>query len=242
TETAPIVAVRPVACPVMRTIGTPLRGIQVRVVDSDGLILPPGQKGVLQVKGGTVMQGYYRQPELTAKVMTSDGWLDTGDLAVLTVDGEIQLRGRKKDTIVLLGGENIEPLPIEEKINLSQYITSSIVLGTNEKGQDQRYLVALILPNQEELEAWAKANAVSYTSYEELAAGEAVHKLLEGEIANAVNAKNGFKSFEKINKFSVITKPFEVGVELSAKQEMMRYRIAEIYSARIADLYRDAKK
>lgn len=242
TETAPIVAVRPVACPVMRTIGTPLRGIQVRVVDSDGLILPPGQKGVLQVKGGTVMQGYYRQPELTAKVMTSDGWLDTGDLAVLTVDGEIQLRGRKKDTIVLMGGENIEPLPIEEKINLSQYITSSIVLGTNEKGQDQRYLVALILPNQEELEAWAKANAVSYTSYEELAAGEAVHKLLEGEIANAVNAKNGFKSFEKINKFSVITKPFEVGVELSAKQEMMRYRIAEIYSARIADLYRDAKK
>lgn len=242
TETAPIVAVRPVACPVMRTIGTPLRGIQVRVVDSDGLILPPGQKGVLQVKGGTVMKGYYRQPELTAKVMTSDGWLDTGDLAVLTVDGEIQLRGRKKDTIVLMGGENIEPLPIEEKINLSQYISASIVLGTNEKGQDQRYLVALILPNQEELEAWAKANAVSYASYEELAAGEAVHKLLEGEIANAVNAKNGFKSFEKINKFDVITKPFEVGVELSAKQEMMRYRIAEIYSTRIAGLYKEAKK
>ena len=242
TETAPIVAVRPIACPVMRTIGTPLRGIQVRVVDSDGLILPPGQKGVLQVKGGTVMKGYYKQPELTAKAMTSDGWLDTGDLAVLTVDGEIQLRGRKKDTIVLMGGENIEPLPIEEKINLSQYISASIVLGTNEKGQDQRYLVALILPNQEELEAWAKANAVSYASYEELAAGEAVHKLLEGEIANAVNAKNGFKSFEKINKFDVITKPFEVGVELSAKQEMMRYRIAEIYSTRIAGLYKEAKK
>ncbi len=237
TETAPIVAVRPVACPVMRTVGTPIRGLQARVVDPDGLILPPGQKGVLQVKGPTVMQGYYEQPELTAKVMTSDGWFDTGDLAVLTVDGEIQLRGRKKDTIVLMGGENIEPLPIEEKINLSRYITSSVVLGTNEKGQDQRYLVALILPNQEEMEAWAKENNVSYASYEELVEGEAARKLLEGEVSSAVSVKNGFKSFEKINKFDVITKPFEVGVELSAKQEMMRYRIAEIYADKISRLY-----
>lgn len=238
TETAPIVGVRPIACPVMRTVGTPIRGLQARVVDPDGLILPPGVKGVLQVKGPTVMKGYYEQPELTAKVMTSDGWFDTGDLAVLTVDGEIQLRGRKKDTIVLTGGENIEPLPIEEKLNLSRYIASSVVLGTNEKGQDQRYLVALILPNQEEMEAWAKEAGISYASYEELVRSEAARKLLEGEISSAVSVKNGFKSFEKINKFDVITKPFEVGVELSAKQEMMRYRIAEIYADKIALLYR----
>ncbi|MBQ6567585.1 MAG: AMP-binding protein, partial [Treponema sp.] len=197
----------------------------------------PGRKGALQVKGPTVMQGYYEQPELTARVMTSDGWFDTGDLAVMTVDGEIQLRGRKKDTIVLTGGENIEPLPIEEKINLSRYISSSVVLGTNEKGQDQRYLVALILPNQEELEAWAKGAGVSYASYEELVESEAARKLLEGEISSAVSVRNGFKSYEKINKFDVITKPFEVGVELSAKQEMMRYRIAEIYADKIARLY-----
>ncbi len=237
TETSPIVAVRPVACPVMRTVGTPIRGLQARVVDPDGLILPPGRKGALQVKGPTVMQGYYEQPELTARVMTSDGWFDTGDLAVMTVDGEIQLRGRKKDTIVLTGGENIEPLPIEEKINFSRYISSSVVLGTNEKGQDQRYLVALILPNQEELEAWAKDSGVSYASYGELVDSEAARKLLEGEISSAVSVRNGFKSYEKINKFDVITKPFEVGVELSAKQEMMRYRIAEIYADKIARLY-----
>ena len=237
TETSPIVSVRPVACPVMRTVGTPLRGVNVRVVDNDGLIVPPGVKGSLQVKGGTVMQGYYKRPDLTEKVMTADGWLDTGDLAVLTVDGEIQLRGRKKDTIVLMGGENIEPLPIEEKINLSRYITTSVVLGTNEKGEDQRYLVALILPSKDDIEEYAKENGISYKDFEELANCEPVHKLLEKEIAEAVSAKNGFKSYEKINKFAIITKPFEVGVELSAKQEMMRYRVAEIYRNKIALLY-----
>lgn len=237
TETAPIVAVRPVACPVMRTVGTPIRGVQARVVDADGLILPPGQKGSLQVKGGTVMKGYYKRPDLTEKVMTADGWFDTGDLAVLTVDGEIQLRGRKKDTIVLMGGENIEPLPLEEQMNMSRYIAKSVVFGTNEKGVDQRYLVALILPSQEDIESWAKENKIEFSKYEELVTTPEVLKLLEGEIANAVSAKNGFKSFEKINKFAVITKPFEVGVELSAKQEMMRYRIAEIYKDKIAKLY-----
>ncbi len=241
TETAPIVCVRPIACPVMRTVGTALRGVQVRVVDSDGLIVPPGVKGSLQVKGGTVMKGYYKRPDLTEKVMTSDGWFDTGDFAILTVDNEIQLRGRKKDTIVLMGGENIEPVPIEEKINQSRYVTASVVLGTNEKGEDQRFLVALVVPSKEDIESYASENNIVYSSYEELAESDAVHELLEKEITAAVNTKNGFKMFERINKFDVITKPFEVGIELSAKQEMIRYRIAEIYKDKIAKLYKIEK-
>ena len=238
TETSPIIGVRPIACPVMRTVGTPLRGIQVRVVDEDGKVLGCGQKGSLQVKGGTVMQGYYKRSELTASVMTADGWLDTGDLAVLTVDNEIQLRGRKKDTIVLMGGENIEPLPIEQKINSSPYIAASIVTGTNEKGEDQRYLGALILPSKDELEAYAKENGISFSSFEELAESEPVRELLKKEVGDLVTAKNGFKSFEKINRIEIITKPFEVGVELSAKQELMRYKVNEIYREKIAKLFR----
>ena len=237
TETAPIVGVRPIACPVMRTVGTPLKGVEVRVVDDDGMILGKCKKGSLQVKGGTVMKGYYKCDDLTAKVMTSDGWFDTGDLAILTVDNEIQLRGRKKDTIVLMGGENIEPLPIEGKLNSSPYISASIVIGTNEKGEDQRALGALVLPSQEDVEQYAKDNGISYNDYDELVHSETIRKLLEREIADLVSAKNGFKAFERINTFEIITKPFEIGVEISAKQEMMRYRICEIYRDKVAKLF-----
>ena len=165
------------------------------------------------------------------------GWFDTGDLAILTVDNEIQLRGRKKDTIVLMGGENIEPLPIEDKLNSSPYISASIVIGTNEKGEDQRALGALVLPSQEDVEQYAKDNGISYNDYDELVHSETIRKLLEREIADLVSAKNGFKAFERINTFEIITKPFEIGVEISAKQEMMRYRICEIYRDKVAKLF-----
>lgn len=239
TETAPIVCVRPIVDPVMRNVGTPLRGMQVRVVDDDGIILGRCKKGNLQIKGGCVMQGYYKRPDLTDKVMTVDGWFDTGDIAILTVDGEIQLRGRKKDTIVLLGGENIEPLPIESKIMESRFVASAVVFGTNEKGEDQRYLTAIILPNQDELVSYAEENGIQADTYEKLVETEAIQKLIENEVAEAVNSKNGFKAYERINKIALITKPFEVGVEMSAKQEIMRYRIAEIYKDKIAKMYAD---
>jgi long-chain acyl-CoA synthetase len=66
-----------------------------------------------------------------------------------------------------------------------------------------------------------------------------VQKLIEGEVFEQVSAKNGFKSYERVNKVAIITKPFEVGVELSAKQEMMRYRVAEIHKEKLAQLYRE---
>ena len=213
--------------------------MEVRVVDDDGIILGRCKKGTLQIKGDCVMQGYYKRPDLTDKVMTVDGWFDTGDIAILSVNNEIQLRGRKKDTIVLQGGENIEPLPIEAKINESRFISTSVVFGTNEKGIDQKYLVALILPDQDAIETYATENGINFNSYDELAETEAIQKLLEGEVFESISAKNGFKSFERINKIAVITKPFEVGVELSAKQEMMRYRVADIYKEKLAKLYKD---
>ncbi len=237
TETSPIVSVRPIADPIMRTVGTPIRNVEVRVVDDEGYVLGKCQKGNLQVRGKTIMKGYYKRDDLTAKVMTADGWFDTGDIAMLTVDGEIQLRGRKKDTIVLMGGENIEPVPIEQKLNTSQYISTAVVIGTNEKGEDMRYLSALILPSQDEVESYAAENGILYDSFEELAGKTEIINLIGNEISELINAKNGFKSFEKINRFELITKPFEIGVELSAKQEMMRYRIHELYKEKIAKMY-----
>ena len=178
------------------------------------------------------MRGYYKRPDLTEKVMTVDGWFDTGDLGMMTIHDEIVIKGRKKDTIVLRGGENVEPVPIEQKLNESRYIKQSVVVG-----QDQRYLGALILVDEEEIKNYAAENGIQYENYESLLASEDILKLYDAEINTLVNPKNGFKMFERINKFALITKPFEVGVELSAKQEIMRYRLTEIYKQEIETIF-----
>jgi long-chain acyl-CoA synthetase len=235
TETAPVVAVRPMACPVYRTIGSPLRGIKVRVVDpNDGFILGRCKMGVLQVKGPTVMKGYYKQPELTRKAISEDGWLDTGDLAIITIHDEIQICGRIKDTIVLRGGENLEPVPIETKLQESRYIKTAVVVG-----QDKRSLGALILVDVEELKTYAEENGIPYETLDQLIASDSVHRLYESEIGGLISSHNGFKLFERINKFCLLTKNFETGVELSAKQEIMRFRINQIYQKEIASLFDD---
>ena len=234
TETAPIISVRPIDRPVLGTVGSAVRGLSARVVDP--LTRKPikrGKKGVLEIKGGTVMKGYYKQPELTAKAIDDNGWFDTGDLARLTANNEIVLRGRMKDTIVQTGGENIEPLPIEMKMQESRFIQTAVVLG-----QDQRYLAALVVPEQSEVEAFCKDSGLPYKKYSDMVKSNEVLHLIETEVATRVNAKNGFKMYERINKIALLEKPFEVGVELSAKQEIMRFRINEIYSGEIKKLFK----
>ncbi|AEE17735.1 AMP-dependent synthetase/ligase [Treponema brennaborense] len=233
TETAPVVSVRPLRKPVFGTVGSAIRGVEVRIVDAQGNVLPAGKKGVVQVRGGTVMKGYYRRDDLTANVMRDGGWFDTGDIGMLTVDGEIVLRGRMKDTIVLRGGENVEPLPIEMRLNESRYIAQSVVIG-----QDQRYLGALIVPSQEDVTAFADENCIRYTDYQSLLKQDEIIKLFDSEIQGAINAKNGFKLFEKIGRFALLAKPFEPGVELSAKQEIMRYKLSELYEKEIKLLFK----
>ena len=234
TETAPIVSVCHITKPVFGCIGRPLYGINARIVDMEGNDVGKGKKGVLQIKGGTVMKGYYKRPELTAKAIDSDGWLDTGDLAIIGMGGELKILGRVKDTIVLRGGENVEPLPLEIKLEESLYIQTAVVLG-----QDQRNLGALILPNQEELEIWAKENNVAFSGFEDLLKKEETYKFLDSIVRDIISAKNGFRAFERIPRFALLSKPFEVGRELSAKQELMRYKISEIYAKEAKAIFKE---
>jgi long-chain acyl-CoA synthetase len=235
TETAPVVSVRFAQAPVFGTVGSPLPGIEARVVDFDGNVLKRGQKGALQVRGPTVMRGYYKRDDLTAKVIDRDGWFDTGDIALLTVNNEIVLRGRIKDTIVLRGGENIEPLPLEMKINESPFIAQSVVVG-----QDQRSLGVLIVPEKAEVLAYADEHDIGFSSYGELLGNREIRKLFDHEIQNAINAKNGFRLYERISQFALLSEAFEVGKELSAKQEISRYRIAEIYAKEIRGMFKNS--
>lgn len=233
TETAPVIGVRLRDKPVPGTIGPILNGTEARIVDENGKDLPPGHKGLVLVKGPQVMLGYYNRPEETKKVLSDDGWLDTGDLGMLTYDNELKIMGRAKDTIVLLGGENIEPAPIEEKIGASEYIDQVVVLG-----QDQKFLAALIVPNIENLEEYAKSNGISYMDMEDLVTSPEINNFIRDYIAETVCEKTGFKGFERIFRFKILSKPFEVGKELSAKQEIKRHVIQEIYKKEIAELFK----
>lgn len=234
TETAPMVAMRPIACPVFRTIGSSIRHVQVRVVDpNDGFVLGRCKQGVLQVKGPTVMKGYYKRPDLTEKAINPDGWFDTGDLAIITIHDDIQIKGRIKDTIVLSNGENLEPVPIEAKLSESPFIARAVVVG-----QDQRYLGALILVDQEALCDFAEEYGIAYDDFDEFLNTEQIQHLYEEEIGRLISTKNGFKAFEQISKFALLTKPFEIGVELSAKQEVMRFRVSQIYKEQIDYIFK----
>lgn len=232
TETAPLIGVRPQDRPVMGTIGPVIRGAELKIVDELGERLPAGSKGLIMVRGPQVMMGYYRKPEMTAKIIDEDGWLDTGDLGMLTRRGELRITGRAKDTIVLLGGENVEPLPIEQKLAESEYVRQAVVLG-----QDQKYLAALIVPDEEAVTSWAKENAIFIVDYETLLQRPEVVELIDYEINELVSARNGFKSFERIFRFILLPAAFEAGKELSAKQEVKRHAIVGIYHKEVKKLF-----
>jgi long-chain acyl-CoA synthetase len=232
TETAPVIGVRPQDRPVMGTVGPAIDGTELKIVDDRGEKLPAGSKGLILVRGPTVMLGYYKRPDLTAKIIDAEGWLNTGDLGMLTHRGELRITGRAKDTIVLRGGENVEPVPIEQKLAESEYIKQAVVLG-----QDQKYLAALIVPDQDAVTLWAEENAIPILDYESLVQQPEVLELIDFEINELVNARNGFKSFERVFRFALLPTPFEVGKELSATQEIKRHTIVEIYHKEVKRLF-----
>ncbi|MFQ3620276.1 MAG: AMP-binding protein [Spirochaetales bacterium] len=232
TEAGPILSVRKQKHPVMGTIGPLLPGVEYKVVDESGNSLPPNHKGVLYVKSPQIMLGYYKKPDITAQVL-QNGWLNTGDLAIFTHKGECKIVGRAKETIVLLGGENIEPTPIEETLVQSEYIDQAMVVG-----QDKKFLGALIVPNLEKLEAFATERGISYISREELLDLPVVQEQIHDEIQRLINPKNGFKVFERIYRFKLLPKPFEVGKELTNTLKIRRNVVQELYKKEIEALFR----
>ena len=232
TETAPILAVCMHKRPVHGTVGPLFPDIEFKVLNKELKPVPHGKQGVLFVKSDQVMKGYYKNQEETNKVL-QDGWLNTGDIVIATINREIKIIGREKETIVLNGGENIEPVPIENKCLESDYIEQIIVLG-----QDQKFLTALIVPNFELIEQKAVELEIPYMDKEELVLSSGINELIEKDIRYLINAKNGFKHFENIFRFKLLSKPFEVGKELTPSLKLKRSVINEIYAKQIKELFK----
>jgi long-chain acyl-CoA synthetase len=233
TETAPLLTVRQYKHSRRGTIGQMLPNTKVRIIDSKGKLMPPGKNGIIHVKGDQVMKGYYEKPEATAAVLSEDGWFNTGDIGMLTHDNELRITGRAKDTIVLRGGENVEPVPIECKLRESPYIQQCMVAG-----QDQKYLAALIIPWQQSIMDFAEEISIPIVDYDLLLQQPEIIELISSEVSDRVSAKNGFKTYERINKFVLQSKPFETGKELSAKGELIRRKIMETYGKEVHKLFK----
>ncbi len=232
TETGPILSVRLQKNPVAGTVGPLLPDIEFRLLGEDGRELPPGEKGVLYVKSEQVMVGYYKRPDETEKVL-KDGWLNTGDIALYTYPREFKILGRAKETIVLMGGENVEPVPIEEKLAQSPYIEQAMVVG-----QDKKFLGALIIPNYENLTDYADGKGLAFREKEDLIAKPEILELIQNEIQSLINQKNGFKAFERIFRFTLLPKPFEVGKEITQSLKIKRNIVNELYKDKIESLFK----
>jgi long-chain acyl-CoA synthetase len=233
TETTPVVSVRLQKRPVPGTIGPALDELELKLLDPEtGEPVGPGKKGVIHIRGPNVMKGYYKRPDKTREVLSPDGWLNSGDLGIMTHRGELKIIGRTKETIVLLGGENVEPVPIEDTILESEYVDQVMVVG-----QDQKFLAALIVTNEEAIEKYAAHQEIIWLEKNDLLDNPLIQELISDEVNSRVNAKRGFREFERIFRFKLLPKHFEAGVELSAKASVKRHVVSEVYRREIAALF-----
>ena len=237
TETCPVLAVRTFENRVIGTVGPLWPETELRIIDlQDGKVLYPdaqhahegrGRKGEIHVRGPQVMKGYYKNPEATDKVLR-DGWMNTGDIGMMTFNDCLKIMGRSKDTIVLLSGENIEPVPIENRLTQSPLIEQVMVVG-----QDEKHLAALVVASLDGL----KAKGLDFKEHGAAASSPEVRKMVEAEAKALVNTENGFKAFEQVTAVRVLPKAFELGEEMTNTYKLRRHVIAEKYQALIDDIY-----
>jgi fatty-acyl-CoA synthase len=127
------------------TVGRALPGAEVKIVDIEtGATLPPGKQGELCARGYMVMKGYYKMPEETTKVIDADGWLHTGDLAIMDENGYCKITGRIKQMIIR-GGENIYPKEIEEFLYTHPKISDVQIYGVPDRKYGEQVMAAVIL-------------------------------------------------------------------------------------------------
>jgi long-chain acyl-CoA synthetase len=229
TETSPVVCVRRMDRNVLGTIGVALPEVEMEIRSPEtGEKLGPGEIGVICVRGALVMKGYYKDEALTRKAIDDDGWFDTGDLGFVTEEGDLCFHGRLKETIVLKGGENIEPTAVEEAIVGSPYVQQVIVVG-----QDRKVLAALVVPEPTTVGPAVGLGADATCA--ELADREDARELIRQE---CIQRTSGRKGWERIGKAALLPEPLEETEGLLTQTlKPRRHVIVEHYADRIEEAY-----
>ena len=148
------------------SIGTPIEGVAMRVVDLDGVEVPQGQAGQIQIRGHNVMKGYWNLPDATRETITAEGWLNTGDVGRVDEDGYFYIVDRTKDMIIR-GGYNVYPREIEEVLYEHPAVAEAAVIGVPHEslGEEVGAAVALkqgAVVSAEELRDYVKARVAAY--------------------------------------------------------------------------------
>lgn len=230
TETSPVVSVRTPAENRVGTIGRPLPGTTCEIRDENGAPVPPGDVGLIWIRGPQVMQGYYRNEEETRRILV-DGWFNSGDLGRFGEDGQLRITGRAKDTIVLAGGENVEPERVETALKTSPLIEQAVVVG-----QDKKHLGALLVVHEEMLgaelprERWELDGGVLR--------GADAQRLFRAELDRLLSKTEGFRPIERVATFRLLVEPLsaENGL-LTQTMKIKRHAVQERYADLIAELH-----
>ncbi len=219
TESAPVVSCNPPHPNKMRTVGPPMKDVEVRIAE-DGEIL---------VRGELVMQGYWNNEEATSEAI-QDGWLHTGDIGEIDEDGYIRITDRKKDIIVNSGGDNVAPQRVEGMLTAEPEIAQAMVYG------DKRpHLVALIVPDTDFAHDWAKANGTA-PDLSELVENEAFSTAVR-EALDRINGR--LNTIERVRKFILTAEPFSIDNEmLTPSMKIRRHMIKARFGEALEALYR----
>ena len=221
TETSPVISVNTTVTPNMLRIGAVgkvLEGQEVKIAE-DGEIL---------IKGPNVMQGYYKQPELTAEVMTGE-WFHTGDIGVIE-DGFIRITDRKKEMFKTSGGKYVAPQLIENELKGSHLIAQSMVIGSGRK-----FPSAICILNKDGVKEWCNRHDITYTTFEEMANDK---RIIDRVWQDVEKANANFGKWEQVKKIIIDTEEFTVDNGcLTPTFKVKRKPILAKYEAQIDALY-----
>ncbi|MGE0253189.1 MAG: long-chain fatty acid--CoA ligase [Alphaproteobacteria bacterium] len=218
TETAPVVSANPPMRIRIDTVGPAFRGVEVKIAE-DGEIL---------IAGELTMQGYWRQPEQSAEALR-DGWVHTGDIGVVDPDGYIRITDRKKDIIVLSGGDTLSPQRVEGALAFEPEVSQAMVVGDRKP-----HLVAVIVPDQDFVAQWSAANGRSGG----LAAIADLHDFHEAIRLAVERANARLQATEQVRRFIIASEPFTIdNAMMTPSLKIRRHKIREIYGARLEALY-----
>ncbi len=223
TETSPVISVNTFENIKLGTVGKPIPGVEVKIAP-DGEIL---------TRGPHVMKGYYKK-EAETKEAFEGGWFHTGDIGHFDEDGFLVITDRKKDIIVTAGGKNIAPQPIENILKTQPYLSNVVVIGDK-----RRFICALVVPNFEKLEDYARSAHLAFANREELVRNEQVVNFIRAEIDRATPH---LASYEKIKKVCLLDRDFEIEKgEITPTLKVKRNIIEQKYKSFIDRLYEEDK-
>lgn len=221
TETTGLISATPYMQPRFGSVGTPLKGVEVKIAD-DGEII---------ARGENMTRGYFKMPEQTAELLDAEGWLHTGDLGRLDDESYLWITGRKKDILITAGGKNVAPAEMEQLLTALPGVAQAVVVG-----DAQPYLCALLALDPENLEPLRAITSQPQASLEELAADPALHTHLQGLVDSECNAK--VARYQTIKKIKVLPAPFTIeSGELTPSMKVKRKAVTAKYSDFVSALY-----